>query len=173
MWTHILLEFKPHMASKNLSEYQLDENIQTEDFRIAIVVSEWNAHITRRLLEGAKITLLNVGVLEKNICIDYVPGSFELIYASHKLAKGDVFDAVISIGSVIRGETAHFDYVCQAVSQGIKDINILTQTPCIFCVLTDDKESQAEERSGGVLGNKGVEAAVAAIRMADFTRKKI
>ncbi len=161
------------MASKNLSEYDLDTDLEMSSLRIALVASEWNDHITSRLLEGAKHTLKEIGVLEKNITIDHVPGSFELIYASHKLCKGGVFDAVVAIGSLIRGETSHFDYVAQAVAMGIKDVNIITQTPCIFCVLTDDTEEQAINRSGGRLGNKGVEAAVTAIKMIDFRNKDI
>ncbi len=161
------------MASKNLSEYNLDLDISADNLRIALVVSEWNAHITENLLKGAQETLLEFGVKPDNVVVNHVPGSFELIFASHNLAKGDIFDAVIAIGSVIRGETAHFDYVCQAVAQGIKDINLITPTPTIFCLLTDDNEQQALDRSGGKLGNKGVEAAVAALKMIEFKRREI
>ncbi len=160
------------MASKNLSEYQLDLDISPENVRVALVVSEWNAQITENLWKGAQDTLLELGVKPESIIVNHVPGSFELIFASHQLAKGDIFDAVIAIGSVIRGETSHFDYVCQAVAQGIKDINILTPTPTIFCVLTDDNEQQSLDRSGGKLGNKGVEAAVAALKMIEFKRRE-
>lgn len=158
------------MSSKDLSTYSLPKNINTEAFRFGIIVSEWNEEITQNLLKGAQDTLLENGVKPDNIRIDYVPGSFELIYGTHNLCKDDIFDAVIAIGCVIRGETPHFDYVCQAVSLGLKDINILTKTPAIFCVLTDDTLQQSIDRSGGKYGNKGVEAAVAAIKMAVFRK---
>ncbi len=161
------------MASNNLSKYSLDLSISTENLRIAIVVSEWNSHITENLLQGAQSTLLEFGLNEESIVVNHVPGSFELIYGCHKMAKGSLFDAVIAIGCVIRGETSHFDYVSQAVAQGIKDVNLQTSTPTIFCVLTDDKEEQSMDRSGGKKGNKGVEAAIAALRMAEFRSKEI
>lgn len=156
------------MASKDLSKYNVSPNINTETLRFGIVVSEWNKEITDNLLTGAQNTLLELGVKPSNISVDFVPGSFELIYATHKLCQGDIFNAVIAIGCVIRGETAHFDYVCQSVALGIKDINILTETPAIFCVLTDNTIQQSLDRSGGKLGNKGVEAAVTAVKMAQF-----
>jgi 6,7-dimethyl-8-ribityllumazine synthase len=110
------------------------------------------------------------GVKSENIRLFPVPGAFELNYASMQLCKERKYDAVIAIGCVIRGETPHFDYVCSAVAQGIKDCNILTDTPTIFCVLTDDTKEQSIARSGGDLGNKGVEAAVTALRMIDFKK---
>ena len=159
------------MATTNLSIYDKKQLPSAETFRFGIVVSKWNETITSNLLKGATETLLDLGAIQENIEIFYVPGSFELIYASNKLAKSTQYDAVISIGVVIRGETAHFDYVCNAVSQGIKDINIQTNTPTIFCVLTDDKMQQSIDRSGGKLGNKGVEAAVVAVEMIHFKNK--
>jgi 6,7-dimethyl-8-ribityllumazine synthase len=129
-----------------------------------LVVSKWNDSITSALLEGAIKTLKKHGVLDSNIRVWEVPGSFELIYGAKKAQSFDP-DAVITIGSVIKGETQHFDFVCQAVSQGIKDLNVVSEVPVIFCVLTDNTLQQAKDRSGGKHGNKGTEAAVAALQM--------
>lgn len=153
------------MATVNLSEYQPLNIHDADDFSIGIVVSEWNGFVTQNLYKGCIETLLKEGVKETNIKTFTVPGAFELNYASMQLCKTQHYDAVISIGCVIRGETAHFDYVCSAVSQGIKDCNILTDTPTIFCLLTDDTKEQSISRSGGKLGNKGIEAAVTALKM--------
>ena len=151
------------MATVQHGPLNLDAVPSAVALRIAVVVSEWNAEITENLYEGART------VLEQKGCSDIqridVPGSFELIYGCKAAMDAD-FDAVIALGSVIRGETAHFDYVCQAVASGIKDLNLLGKSPIIFGVLTDDTLSQAQARSGGKLGNKGAEAAVAAIKMA-------
>ncbi len=131
-----------------------------------MVVSEWNEEITNALFEGALETLKANGALPENILKWEVPGSFELIYGAKKMVQTQNLDAVIAIGNVIKGETKHFDFVCDGVSQGIKDLNIQQETPVIFCVLTDDTREQSMARSGGVHGNKGVECAVAAIKMA-------
>ncbi|OUR92295.1 6,7-dimethyl-8-ribityllumazine synthase [Flavobacteriales bacterium 34_180_T64] len=157
------------MATKNqnLSDYDKNTIPSAKNFRFGIVVSEWNPNITNGLFKGAYDTLIENGALDKNIVHWNVPGSFELIYGSKKMIDQNV-DAVIAIGSVIQGETKHFDFVCEAVSQGIKDLNINTDTPVIFCVLTDNTMQQGIERSGGTYGNKGVEAAVAAIKMASL-----
>ena len=156
------------MATVNLSDYHPLQINDAGSFRIGIVVSEWNDFVTFNLRDGALEALTREGVKEDNIKIFNVPGAFELNYASMELCKTGYFDAVISIGCVIRGETAHFDYVCSAVAQGIKDCNILTEVPTIFCVLTDDTKEQSMARSGGALGNKGVEAAVTALQMIEF-----
>jgi len=161
------------MATVNLSQFNKEELANVDNFRFGIVVSEWNKDITANLLEGVLSTFIDLKIRKQNISIVKVPGSFELIYATHKLCKSNVFDAVISIGNIIRGETSHFDYICSAVAQGIKDINILTQTPAIFCVLTDENKQQSIDRSGGKYGNKGVEAAVTAIKMAQLKQEKI
>jgi len=161
------------MATVNLSQFNKEELANVDNFRFGIVVSEWNKDITANLLEGVLSTFIDLKIRKQNISIIKVPGSFELIYATHKLCKSNVFDAVISIGNIIRGETSHFDYICSAVAQGIKDINILTQTPAIFCVLTDENKQQSIDRSGGKYGNKGVEAAVTAIKMAQLKQEKI
>ncbi|MBL6647168.1 MAG: 6,7-dimethyl-8-ribityllumazine synthase [Flavobacteriaceae bacterium] len=153
------------MATQHQNSTQLDlSNVPSaKNMRFVLVVSEWNTQITENLFLGAKKVLLDKGA-EKIDRVD-VPGSFELIYGARCQFDKD-YDAIIAIGSVIRGETKHFDYVCQSVSHGVKDLNLLGKTPVIFCVLTDDNVQQAIDRSGGALGNKGAEAAVAAIRMA-------
>lgn len=158
------------MATTNLSDYKKMNINNADDFSIGIVVSEWNDFITENLYLGCKETLLLEGVKEENIKLFRVPGAYELNYASMQLCKRGQYDAVIAIGCVIRGETSHFDYVCSAVAQGIKDCNILTETPAIFCLLTDDNKEQSIARSGGIHGNKGVEAAVTALKMIDFKR---
>lgn len=158
-------------STKNLSEYDQTTIPNAKDFRFGIVVSQWNQNITHGLKQGALSTLLENGVLEQNIVIWDVPGSFELIYGSKKMIETQNVDAVISIGSVIQGETKHFDFVCEATAQGIKDLNVRTDVPVIFCVLTDNTMQQAIDRSGGKHGNKGTEAAVAAILMADLRKK--
>jgi 6,7-dimethyl-8-ribityllumazine synthase len=152
--------------NKNLSYYDESTLPDASEFRIGIVVSEWNPDITENLLKGARETLLRLGVKENNIQVWHVPGSFELIYGVKRMQKNIFIDAIIAIGSIIRGETPHFEFVSQATAQGIKDLNVLNDTPVIFCVLTDNNKQQAVERSGGKHGNKGVESAVAAIKMA-------
>ena len=154
--------------NKNLSSYDKNNLPNAEHFSFGIVVSDWNSHITHALRDGAIETLKDLGALEENISIMEVPGSFEFIFGSKLMCENPLIDAVIAIGSVIRGETAHFDYVCQGVTQGIKDLNIQEGVPVIFCVLTDDNEEQSIARSGGKHGNKGVEAAVAAVQMAQL-----
>jgi 6,7-dimethyl-8-ribityllumazine synthase len=158
------------MATVNLSDYKPLHITNAEDFSIGIVFSEWNDFVTYNLRDAALEILEKEGVKPENIKL-FRSRSFELSYASMQLCKERKYDAVISIGCVIRGETPHFDYVCSAVAQGIKDCNIMTDTPTIFCVLTDDTKEQSIARSGGDLGNKGVEAAVTALRMIDFKKK--
>ena len=152
-------------VNSNLSVYDHDQVPSGEHLSVALVVSEWNAQITESLFKGAYDTLRNHRVAENNISRINVPGSFELIYGA-KHAQSQGFDVVIAIGSVIQGETKHFDFVCQATAYGIKDLNVQGEVPVIFCVLTDNTLQQAQERSGGKLGNKGTEAAIAAIKMA-------
>ena len=134
-----------------------------QDLRFALIVSQWNSEITNRLYEGAHQILQQQQA--KQIDRIDVPGSFELVYASRVAIKKN-YDAIIAIGNVIRGETSHFDYVCQGVTNGIQQLNAMGTVPVIFCVLTDDTIEQSRARSGGSLGNKGEEAAVAAILMA-------
>ena len=158
-------------ANHNLSNYDKNTIPNAKNFRFGIVVSEWNDMITNNLFKGAYDALIDCGALPENIIKWNVPGSFELIYGSKKMIKHQV-DAVIAIGSVIQGETKHFDFVCEGVTQGIKDLNIASETPVIFCVLTDNTMQQSIDRSGGKHGNKGTEAGIAAIKMADLRRNK-
>jgi 6,7-dimethyl-8-ribityllumazine synthase len=159
-------------ANKNLSEYDKNQLPNGQDFRFGIVVSEWNDKVTNGLFSGAESALIDCGVLPENIIRWNVPGSFELIYgAKLMLEKVEKLDAVITIGCVIKGETMHFEFVCEGVTQGIKDLNIQSDVPVIFCVLTDNNEQQSIDRSGGKHGNKGTEAAIAAIKMAELRRK--
>ena len=155
------------MASENnnLSSYNKKNLPNGKPFNVGIVVSSWNSDVTSGLLKGAKETLLDLGVINSNIKLIEVPGSFELIYGAKALSRDDV-DVVICLGSVIKGETKHFDYVCSAVSLGIKDLNVKLDIPVIFGVLTDNNLEQALNRSGGKFGNKGIESAVTAIIMA-------
>ncbi|MBD79843.1 MAG: 6,7-dimethyl-8-ribityllumazine synthase [Crocinitomicaceae bacterium] len=152
-------------VNNNLSDYDASLVPDASNMKFAIVASEWNEEITNGLLNGAYSTLLKHRAIESNIVVHRVPGSFELpLGAQLFLEKGNV-DSVICIGSVIRGETAHFDYVCEAVSQGVKDVSLKYGKPVIFGVLTDDNIQQSRDRSGGKHGNKGDEAAVTAIKM--------
>ena len=151
-------------ANKNISSYD-DLNIPDgKDLRIAIVVAQWNQAITNKLYLGARETLIKHNVVAENIVKFDVPGSFELIYGASK-AQAQNFDVVIAIGCIIQGETRHFEFIGNAVAQGIKDLNLNGKSPVIFCVLTDDNIRQSQARSGGKFGNKGVEAAIAALRM--------
>ena len=159
------------MATKNnnLSDYKKDTLPNVSNLKFGIVVSQWNKEITDGLFNGDYSTLIDFGVLEKNIKKLEVHGSFELIFGTNILSRKGV-DAIICLGSVIQGETKHFDYVCQGVTNGIKDLNISLDIPVIFGVLTDNTMDQAINRSGGKHGNKGVEAAITAIKMADLNQ---
>jgi 6,7-dimethyl-8-ribityllumazine synthase len=152
--------------NKNLSVYEKSTLPKARDFRFGVVVSEWNEVITEGLFKGAHDAFLDNEVPEGNIIRWNVPGSFELIYGCKKMLQTQKVDAVIAIGCVIQGETKHFDFVCEGVTQGIKDLNVQTDIPVIFCVLTDNTMQQSIDRSGGIHGNKGTEAAIAAIKMA-------
>ena len=157
--------------NKNLSEYDKNSIPNAKDFRFGIVVSEWNDSITEGLFSGAIEALLENQVPAQHIIRWNVPGSFELIYGCKKMLQTQNVDAVIAIGCVIQGQTKHFDFVCEGVTQGIKDLNVQTDIPVIFCVLTDNTMQQSIDRSGGIHGNKGTEAAIAAIKMA-FIRQQ-
>ncbi len=150
--------------NKNLSEFD-DLPAVNPNWKIAIVKAEWNAEITNGLHDGAIDLLINADVPGNNIKTFFVPGSFELPLGAQWAIEKFKADAVICLGSVIRGETAHFDYVCQAVSQGVKDVSLSHSLPVVFGVLTDDNIEQSRARSGGIHGNKGTEAAVTAIKM--------
>ena len=155
--------------NNNLSLFNKEEIPNAGIMRFGIVVANWNEEVTNGLLQGAKQTLLECGALESNINVMEVPGSFELVFGAKLMNKQKV-DAIICLGSVIQGETKHFDFVCNAVSLGIKDLNIHLDIPVIFGVLTDNNLQQAKDRSGGRHGNKGVEAAITAIKMVLLNR---
>ena len=154
------------MATVNLSEYKPLDITNADEFSIGIVVSEWNDFVTENLFKGCFETLIKEGIKEENISVIRVPGAFELSYASMQMCKSENYDAVVAIGCVIRGETSHFEFICSGVAHGITQCNTQTNTPAIFCVLTDDNSVQSITQSGGHLGNKGVEATVTAIKMA-------
>ena len=156
------------MATKNLSDYNLANVPDASNMCFGIVVSEWNSEITGALLDGCVSTLEKHGAIPENIHVKTVPGSFELIYGAHQMTLNDGFDAVIILGCVIRGETPHFDYICEGVTAGIARLNATSQTPIVYGLLTCNDEQQAKDRSGGRLGNKGDECAVVAIKMAKF-----
>ena len=152
--------------NKNLSVYDKSKIPNAKSLRFGIVVSEWNGEITEALYKGAQEALLDCGALPENIIKWDVPGSFELTFGCKKMIHTQTVDAIVAIGSVIRGETSHFDFVCSATAQGIMELNVNYDVPVIFCVLTDDNIQQSRDRSGGKHGNKGTEAAIVAIQMA-------
>ncbi|MGD0757163.1 MAG: 6,7-dimethyl-8-ribityllumazine synthase [Bacteroidales bacterium] len=159
------------MGTTNLSAYDPKLVPDASEMRFGIVVSDWNMEITWSLLDGAVKTLLKHGVTDKNIVVKHVPGSFELTLGAQFLAEYDDLDAVICLGCVIRGETPHFEYICQGVTHGITQLNLEYNLPFIFGVLTTNTQQQAIDRAGGKLGNKGDEAAVTAIKMASLQRE--
>ena len=157
-------------ANRNLSEYNKDFVPNGADYKIGIVVSEWNDQITINLLAGAKEALLENGVLEDNIHVYFVPGAFELPLGVQMLLESRFLDGVVAIGCVIQGETKHFDFVCQGATDGIMQLNLKYNTPISFCLLTDNTLQQSIDRSGGVHGNKGIECAIACLKMIDLKR---
>jgi 6,7-dimethyl-8-ribityllumazine synthase len=158
------------MATTDLSAYDPESIPDAGNMRFGIVVADWNKDVTHALLEGAKRTLLKYGTSEKNIIIRHVPGSFELTLGAQFFAEYEDLDAVICLGCVIQGETPHFTYICQSVTQGITQLNLEYNIPFIFGVLTTNTHQQAVDRAGGKHGNKGDEAAVTAIKMAALQR---
>ena len=155
-------------ALHHLSDYDVQSVPDASNMCFGVVVSEWNTEITSALLDGTVKTLEKHGCLPENIHVKTVPGSFELVYGAQQMTKNDGFDAVIILGSVIRGETPHFDYICEGVTQGIAHLNATENIPGVFGLLTTDNLQQAQDRCGGKLGNKGDECAVVAIKMAKF-----
>ena len=143
------------MATKNLSEYNAQQVPDASNMIFGVVVAEWNPEITGALLDGCVSTLEKHGALPENIHVKTVPGSFELIYGAHQMTLNDGYDAVIILGSVIRGETPHFDYICQGVTEGIARLNATSNIPVVFGLLTTNDLQQAKDRAGGRLGNKG------------------
>ncbi len=158
------------MATTNLSSYDPSTLPDASTLRIGIVVSEWNDDITENLRKGAESVLFEAGLKSENLIVAHVPGSYELPFGAALLLQNDRVDAVIALGNVIRGETPHFDFVCQAVAQGIKDVGLKFMKPVIFGVLTDDNRQQSIDRSGGKHGNKGTEAAVTCLKMVALQR---
>lgn len=158
------------MGTKNLSAYDPGLVPDASEMRFGIVVSDWNKEVTWALLEGAIRTLEKHGVTDNNIVVKHVPGSFELTLGAQFLAEYDDLDAVLCLGCVIQGETPHFTYICQGVTQGITQLNMEYNLPFIFGVLTTLNQQQAIDRAGGKLGNKGDEAAITAIKMAALQR---
>ena len=163
-------------ANNNLSNYDKATIPNAKDFRFGIVVSEWNDSITEGLWQGAFDALIDCGAQKENIVRWNVPGTFELTYGAARMSKSiyaesGMLDAIIVIGCVIQGETKHFDFVCEGVTQGIKDLNLKGDIPVIFCVLTDNNMQQSIDRSGGKHGNKGTEAAITAIKMAQLRKE--
>jgi 6,7-dimethyl-8-ribityllumazine synthase len=154
----------------NLSHFNKEEVPNAKGLTFGIVVSEWNGIITEGLYKGATDALIECGANTNDIVRYNVPGSYELVFGA-KIAAKNKPDAIICLGSVIQGETKHFDFVCNAVAMGIKDLNISLDIPVIFGVLTDNTMDQAKNRSGGKYGNKGIEASITAIKMADLNRK--
>lgn len=155
-------------ALHNLSDYDFSKVPDASNMCFGIVVAEWNPEITGALLQGCVNTLEKHGALPENIHVKTVPGSFELIYGAQQLSRNDGYDAIIILGSVIRGETPHFDYICEGVTQGIAHLNATNNIPIIYGLLTTNDLQQAKDRAGGRLGNKGDECAVVAIKMAKF-----
>lgn len=153
------------MATKNLSEYDINSVPSAEEMKFGIVVAEWNYQITGALANGAVETLIKHGAKDENVIVKHVPGTFELTLGGQLIAENTDVDAIIVLGCVIQGETRHFDFICQGVTDGITKLNMDYNMPVIFGVLTTDNEQQALDRAGGKLGNKGDEAAVTAIKM--------
>ena len=153
----------------NLSEYKKESIPNGADFKIGIVVSEWNDDITSNLMKGAFQTLIDNGVLPNNIIVKNVPGTFELPLGCQLLLEANEdMDGAIAVGCVIEGQTKHFDFVCQGATQGIMEVQLEYNTPISFCVLTDNSKQQSIDRSGGKHGNKGIECAVACLKMIDL-----
>jgi len=154
------------MKKTNLSDYNPAEVPAGNEYAVGVVVAEWNREITDALAQGALHTLREHGVKEENIRLVHVPGSFELTTGADLMLKNDKeLDAVICIGCVIQGETRHFDFICEAVSQGITNVALKHEKPVIFSLLTTNNMQQALDRAGGRHGNKGVEGAVTALKM--------
>jgi len=158
-------------SEHNLSNYDPSGVPSGAGLKFALVVSEWNREVTDALRAGAKQTLLDHGVTGSDIVEAWVPGSFELAGGAQFLLEKGGLDGVICLGSVVRGETPHFDFVCQGATQGIMNVGLKFSLPVIFGLLTDDTLQQAKDRSGGKHGNKGVDCAVAVLKMAALKGK--
>jgi 6,7-dimethyl-8-ribityllumazine synthase len=154
---------------QNLSSYDPNKVPNAANMKFGIVVSEWNTTITGALLEGTYNTLVKNGAKEENLCVHFVPGAFELTFGAKILAENKELDAIIGLGCIIRGETPHFDFISQGVTQGFVDLNIKFGIPFIFGVLTNNTMEQSTDRAGGKHGNKGDEAAITAIKMVQLS----
>lgn len=160
------------MKKTNLSDYDPNQVPSGKEYHIGIAVAEWNKEITDALAAGALETLRKYDVAEENIVLVHVPGSFELTSGADLMLRNDAkLDAVICIGCVIQGETRHFDFICEAVSQGITNVALKHGKPVIFSLLTTNNTEQAQDRAGGKHGNKGVEGAVTALKMIALQRQ--
>ena len=155
----------------NLSDYDFHSVPNGKGMRVGVVVSEWNNKITGAPPQGTCDTLMRHGVSEEDIIVHTVPGSFELVFGSAQFVKSGKVDAVIAIGCVVRGDTPHFDYICQGTTQGLAVLNASHDVPVIYGLLTCNTMEQAEDRCGGILGNKGDECAVTALKMIDYRRR--
>lgn len=156
---------------KNLSDFSHLRVSNASLFKFGIVVAQWNANVTGKLLEGALKGLTDNGATTDHICVAHVPGSYELISGADILLRNNALDAIICLGCVIQGETPHFDYICNAVANGISNVSLKHGKPVIFGVLTTNDLDQALQRAGGKHGNKGEEAAITAIQMAELSKK--
>lgn len=155
-------------AFHNLSDYDPASVPNAEGMRFGIVVADWNERFTYAMCQGAIDTLVKNGAQAEDIIVKHVPGSFELVYGSTWMVEQEEVDAVIAIGCVIRGDTPHFDYICQGTTQGLAELNLRGEVPVIYGLLTCNTADQAEARCGGSLGNKGDECAITAIKMVAY-----
>ena len=153
------------MKKTNLSDHDPNAVPDGSEYTIAVIAAEWNPEVTDSLLKGAVDTLKEYGVKDESLLVRRVPGTFELSSAADMIIRSKNPDAVICIGCVIQGETRHFEFICQAVSQGITNVALAHHRPVIFSVLTCDTVQQALDRAGGKHGNKGVEGAITALKM--------
>lgn len=158
-------------ALQNLSAHNPEDVPNARNMKFGLVVSEWNQEITFAMRDAAINTLIRHGAAKKDIIVKYVPGSYELTLGAQLLAETEAFDAVLCLGCVIQGETRHFDFICQGVTQGITQLNLIYRLPVVFGVLTTNTMEQARDRAGGIHGNKGDEAAVTAIKMAALRKE--
>lgn len=154
----------------NLSDYDPNTVPSGADFKIGIVAAEWNPQITNPMLQGAYDTLIEYGVKEENLPVMHVPGSYELTAGAQMLFDHKGCDAVICIGCVIQGETRHFDFICEAVANGLTNLSLQEKRPAIFSVLTTNTMEQALDRAGGKHGNKGIEGAITALKMVNLRK---
>ena len=155
-------------ALHNLSDYDAKSVPSAQGMKFGIVVADWNDRFTYAMRDGAIQTLITNGAAETDIDVCHVPGSFELIYGATRMLESGRYDAIIAIGCVIRGETPHFDYICQGTTQGLAELNLRGRVPVIYGLLTCNNTDQAEARCGGILGNKGDECAITAIKMVAY-----